>query len=81
MTLKHYEQTIDESAREQLCFVRVGLAINSIRRERLYRETHATFTDYCRDRLMMSSSHAYRLGRAATMMINTFGKDVFDVIG
>ena len=46
-------------------FHEVGAALIGIRDERLYRETHATFEEYCRDRWNMKRAHAYRLMEAA----------------
>lgn len=45
----------------QTTFVAVGNALLTIREKRLYRETHATFDDYTRDRWGWSRTHAYRL--------------------
>lgn len=42
-------------------FVEVGDALLVIRDERLYRETHATFEDYCRDRWDLDKPYAHRL--------------------
>jgi hypothetical protein len=46
-------------------FVDVGNALLSIRDGRLYRATHGTFEDYCRQRWELSSSRARRLIDAA----------------
>jgi phage N-6-adenine-methyltransferase len=46
-------------------FVDVGLALMEIREARLYRATHKTFEDYCRDRWEWSRVHADRLIKAA----------------
>lgn len=40
-------------------FVQVGEALLTIRDSRLYRDTHATFEEYCRDRWGMSRSFAH----------------------
>ena len=42
-------------------FVEVGSALSMIRDERLYRETHDTFEDYCGDRWEMVASRARQL--------------------
>jgi phage N-6-adenine-methyltransferase len=42
-------------------FVEVGQALLAIHDERLYRATHATFEDYCRERWGFSRSRGYRL--------------------
>lgn len=46
-------------------FVAVGKALDAIRDGRLYRETHATFGEYCQDRWGLSESQANRLRVAA----------------
>jgi hypothetical protein len=46
-------------------FVRVGLALKEIRDAQLYRATHKTFEDYCRERWGMERAHAYRQIEAA----------------
>jgi len=42
-------------------FVDVGNALLEIRERRLYRDTHATFEEYCRARWKFSKTHANRL--------------------
>lgn len=42
-----------------------GLAVRTIRDERLYRESHETFEDYCRDVWGWERAHAYRMISAA----------------
>jgi hypothetical protein len=46
-------------------FVQVGLALAEIRNSALYRETHKSFEDYCRDKWDIARQHAYRLIDAA----------------
>lgn len=46
-------------------FVEVGEALLRIRDDRLYRETHGTFEDYCRERWSMRRESADRFVRAA----------------
>lgn len=46
-------------------FIEVGAALLRIRDERLYRETHGTFEDYCQGRFHMSRSYAHRHIEAA----------------
>jgi len=46
-------------------FVDVGEALREIREARLYRQTHGTFEDYCRERWSMTRQHANRLVGAA----------------
>jgi len=46
-------------------FIEVGQALMEIRERRLYRETHPTFEDYCRDRWGLNRSRASQLIEAA----------------
>ena len=48
-------------ARGMKTFIEVGNALVKIRDQRLYRERHGTFEDYCQERWGMSRSHANRL--------------------
>jgi phage N-6-adenine-methyltransferase len=48
-------------------FVDVGAALLEIRDSRLYRESHATFEDYCRERWGLSSRHVNRTIIAAEL--------------
>lgn len=57
-------------ARGLTTFVEVGAALAEIRDGRLYRETHGTFEDYCRERWQMSKTHANRLVESATVVGN-----------
>ncbi len=45
--------------------LRTWQALLEINRDELYRETHATFEAYCRDRWAIGRAHAYRLIEAA----------------
>jgi hypothetical protein len=77
--------TLSEGARlaelEQLVerglqtFIDVGNALQEIRDERLYRATHQTFADYCRDRFGFSDSRGRQLIAAAKTVteINALG--------
>lgn len=51
-------------------FVHVGNALLEIRDGRLYRQTHSTFEDYCRERWGMSRPRAYQLIEAAETVSN-----------
>ena len=51
--------------RGQQTFYEVGAALLTIRDRRLYREAHATFEDYCRERWDFSRPRAYQLIDAA----------------
>jgi hypothetical protein len=51
-------------------FITVGNALLEIRYSRLYRDTHDTFEDYCRERWKMVASRARQLIRAAEVVAN-----------
>ena len=51
-------------------FSKAGDALVEIRDNRLYRETHGTFEDYCRERWEMSKTQANRLIAAAQVIHN-----------
>jgi hypothetical protein len=51
-------------------FSKAGDALVAIRDGRLYRETHGTFEDYCRERWEMSKTQANRLIAAASVIHN-----------
>jgi hypothetical protein len=42
-------------------FFEVGSALLDIREKRLYRQSHSTFADYCRERWTLSASYAHQL--------------------
>ena len=46
-------------------FTKVGRALLEIRESRLYRDTHATFEDFCREEFGMKRQRAYQLIEAA----------------
>lgn len=49
-------------------FVTVGRALATVRDKRLYRETHATFDRYCREKWQIQRAYAYRLLGAAAVV-------------
>ena len=49
-------------------FVGVGNALGAINADRLYRITHSTFEEYCRDRWGLSSKRAYQLISASNVV-------------
>lgn len=51
-------------------FIGVGNALAEIRNRRLYRATHKTFEDYCREHWQLSRIHAYRMIEAAQVTEN-----------
>lgn len=57
-------------------FVETGTALLAMREERLYRDTHATFEDYCQDRWQFSRPRAYELMTAADVVSAMADTDV-----
>jgi len=51
-------------------FIAVGTALMEIRDQRLYRQTHGTFEDYCQDKWAMTRQHANRLIGASSVVAN-----------
>lgn len=66
-TLKICEEAIQMGIRT---FVEVGNALLTIRDQKLYRQTHKTFEDYCRQRWEMSRPRAYQLIESAEIVQN-----------
>jgi hypothetical protein len=64
-SLEQCEQRIKRGIKT---FVEVGSALQQIRDGKLYREQHATFDEYCRERWSMSRIHAHRTIEAAAVM-------------
>ncbi len=51
-------------------FVEAGTALRQLRDGRLYRSTHKTFEEYCRDRFRFQRRHCYQLIEAAGVVDN-----------
>lgn len=59
-------------------FVDVGMALAEIQRDKLYRDGHSTFEDYCRDKWRISRPRAYQLiesAEAVTQMSTMVDKE------
>jgi len=56
--------------RVERAFYEAGAALRELRDRRLYRSTHKTFEEYCRDRFGFSRRHPYRLIDAALVVDN-----------
>jgi hypothetical protein len=63
-------QCEDVIARGMKSFIEVGTALPKIRDERLYREKHAMFEDYCRKRWGWSRQRAFQLIEVAERLID-----------
>jgi len=51
-------------------FYEVGAALLEIRESKLYKDTHTTFEDYCRDRWDMTRDYAYKLIGSSQVVSN-----------
>ena len=56
--LAAYEAVIQKAV---YSFIEAGNALRAIREDRLYRETHTTFEDYCQQRWQITRHHANRM--------------------
>lgn len=65
--LSRLENLIEQGLRT---FYEVGCALAVIRTKRLYRSTHGSFEDYCRERWGMSRVHAHRLISSSEVVTN-----------
>ncbi|MBD2536739.1 hypothetical protein H6G97_48845 [Nostoc flagelliforme FACHB-838] len=72
------EELTDEEQSDRLllerkverAFFEAGKALAELRDRRLYRSTHSTFEDYCKDRFGFERRHPYRLIEAAGVVDN-----------
>lgn len=71
-SLAECEETIARGVRG---YVEAGEALRTIRDARLYRETHGTFEDYCRERWGWTRDRAYQLigGAEASRQLSALG--------
>lgn len=63
--LSELETVIDRGRKS---FIEVGQALAEIRESRLYRKTHTSFDDYCRERWGFSRQRSYQLIEAANVV-------------
>jgi hypothetical protein len=69
-TLRECETDITENLQS---FVTIGLRLQQIRDQRLYRETHESFEAYCREKLDIGRSHGNHLIRASEAAVTLQG--------
>ncbi|MBD2249164.1 hypothetical protein [Nostoc sp. FACHB-888] len=60
----HLERKVERA------FFEAGKALSELRDRRLYRSTHSTFKEYCKDRFGFERRHPYRLIEAAEVIDN-----------
>ena len=65
--LRKLESVIE---RGQKTFIEVGKALMEINQRKLYRDTHSTFPDYCREKWGFAKSRAYQLIESAKVVGN-----------
>jgi hypothetical protein len=77
-TLERFELEQHETVIERglQTFYEVGLALLAIRAKRLYRETHPTFEDYCRDKWGWGRNYANKLISASEIVSRLMGTGV-----
>lgn len=63
----HLEKKVERA------FYQAGKALKELHSRKLYRSTHKTFEEYCKDRFGFERRHSYRLIEAATVMDNLIG--------
>jgi hypothetical protein len=63
-TLEQCERVIAEGIHT---FIEVGLALLTVRKDKLYRQKYRSFEQYCRNRWNMSKTHANRMITASTV--------------
>ncbi|MGH2413058.1 MAG: hypothetical protein ACRDEA_05085, partial [Microcystaceae cyanobacterium] len=76
------EELTDSEQQERLrlerqvekAFYQAGQALKKLRDERLYRSTHKTFEEYCRDRFGFKRRHCYQLMDAASVFDNLIAR-------
>ena len=62
-------------------FYEAGSSLAEIRDRRLYRNTHQTFEEYCRERFAFSRRRPYQLIEASIIVDNIRGTDQMRAIG
>ncbi len=71
----HLERKVERA------FYEAGSSLAEIRNRRLYRNTHPTFEEYCRDRFAFSRRRPYQLIEASIIVDNIRGIDQVRAIG
>ena len=61
LTLEEEGNRLILERRVERTFYQAGLALQTLRDQRLYRSTHKTFQEYCQERFNFSRSYSYRL--------------------
>ncbi|MBW4596262.1 MAG: hypothetical protein KME46_25990 [Brasilonema angustatum HA4187-MV1] len=70
LTLEEQHLRLHLERKVERAFYEAGKALMELRDRRLYRSTHRTFEEYCRERFEYNRSRSYQLIDAATVMGN-----------
>ena len=70
LTFEEENERLRLERQVERAFYQAGLALQALRDRRLYRSTHKTFQEYCKDRFGFAKSHSYRLIKAVEIVDN-----------
>ncbi len=70
LTLEEESERLRLERQVERAFYQAGLALQALRDKELYRSTHKTFQEYCKDRFGFAKSHSYRLIKAVEIVDN-----------
>ena len=70
LTLEEENERLRLERQVERAFYQAGLALQTLRDQKLYRSTHKTFQEYCQDRFNFSRSYSYRLINAVEIVDN-----------
>ncbi len=70
LTVSEESERLRLERKVEKAFYEAGLALQTLRDQRLYRSTHATFEEYCQDRFNYSRSYSSRLIKAVEIVDN-----------
>ena len=70
LTLEEENERLRLERQVERAFYQAGLALQTLRDQKLYRSTHKTFQEYCQDRFNFSRSYSYRLINAVKIVDN-----------
>jgi hypothetical protein len=74
LTTEEESERLHLERKVERAFYEAGMALMELRDRRLYRSTHATFEDYCRDRFNYTRRRPYQLIEAAIVYDNLIDK-------
>ncbi len=74
LTIDEESDRYDLEKKVERAFYQAGMALGELRDRRLYRSTHVTFEEYCRDRFDFTRRRPYQLIEAAPIYDNLIDK-------